>query len=230
MLDKILKITGTAALYGFSSLFLASLILGTYLAYAWNIDKSKRNRMLAIAQGHDLTEIQKAVEQRVAEMSFEDVLELRAKRLREEEFKRDSSEKNVTELMLADEKRIDAKIARLEKLRKDYDDHVKKSTTDAKAAGLAEQTRIIEAAEPEFAKDIILGIIKDFGDTRRVLEMLLAMEEKNRDEILFAMEGEEELKELVVLLQKIGNGEPLADVLNEADRLSRERNPESNSQ
>lgn len=219
MLDKLLKITGTAALYGCTSLLLASLLLAGYLTYAWKIDKSKRIRMLAIAQGHDLAEIQRAVEDRIAEMSYEEVLKLRAKRLREEEAKQFTSEESVTRMLLADEKKIDAKILQNEKMRKDFDKYVKDYLDRTKAAGLAEETRLIEQAEPDFAKDIILGIIKDFGDYERVLTMLLAMEEQSRGEILYAMQKEEELKELVNLLQKIGNGEPLSKVVEEAKKL-----------
>ena len=227
MLDKLLKITGTVALYGCASMFLASLLLGTYLTYAWQIDQSKRIRMIAIAQGHDLADIQKAVENRIAEMSYDQVLELRAKRLRALEFEGNTSERNVTGLLLADEKKIDEKLRQIDERRKAFDQHVQNSLDRTKSKGLAEQTRLIEEAEPETAKNIILGIIKDFGDYERVLTMLLSMDDKRRGQILYAMESEEELKTLVTLLQKIGNGEPLAKVIEEAKKLSEEKSEQS---
>lgn len=220
MLDKILRITGTIALYGCASMFLASLVLLTYLRFAWDVNESKRVKMLAIAQGHDLSEIQRAVEDRIAEMSYEEVLEKRAKRLREDEIKGGSGEKEVTDTLLADEKRIDTKLKQIQTRKDTFDKYVKDYQDRAKAIGLAEETRLIEEAEPEFAKDIILGLIKDHGATERVLTMLLAMDENNRSEILYAMQTEEELKELCILLQKIGDGEPLSKVLEEAKEKS----------
>lgn len=216
MLDKLLKISGTIALYGCTSTFLAMLILAGYLSYAWKIDKAKRLRLLAIAQGHDIADLQKRVEDEIARMSYEEVLELRAKRLREEEFKQDGSEKIVTEKLLVDEKQIDEKLRQFRRQRDSFDKHVNDYLAKAKAAGLAEQTRLIEEAEPELAKDIILGILKDYSDYDRVLTMLLAMDERNRGEILYAMQGQEEQKKLVELLQRIGNGEPLSKVAEEA--------------
>jgi len=44
------------------------------------------------------------------------------------------------------------------------------------------------------------------------------MEEKKRDEIYAAMQGEEELKELCILLQRIGDGEPMRKVLEDAEK------------
>lgn len=225
MLDTILKFTGAAALYGCTSLFLASLILLAYLGYAWDIDKAKRVKMLSIAQGHDLTEILQAVETRIAEMSYEEVLEKRAKRLREEELRDESSEKNVTETLLADEKRIDAKLKQIKTERDALDKYVKDQMDRYRTAGIAEETRLIEQAEPEFAKSIILRLVKDHGATERVLTMLMAMDERNRARILYAMQAEDELKDLCVLLQKIGDGEPLSKVLQEAKQNSQQAKP-----
>ena len=225
MLDKLLKITGTLALYGCASMFLATLLLGAYLTYAWNIDQTKRIRLLALAQGHDITDIQKAVEDRIAEMSYDQVLELRAKRLREEEAKKMSSEAEVTELLLADEKKINAELKKIRKEREAFDKYVKDYQDRARSAGLAEETRIIEEAEPEFAKDVILRLLRERGATQRVLTMLMAMDEKNRSEILYAMQGEDEQKELIDLLQRIGDGEPMSKVLEEAEERSKESEP-----
>lgn len=222
MLDKILKLSGTVALYGCTSTLLAMLILAGYLSYAWKIDKAKRLRLLAIAQGHDIADLQRRVEDEIARMSYEEVLELRAKRLREEEFKNETGEQLVTEKLLADEKQIDEKLRQFRRQRDAFDKHVNDYIEKNKSRGLAEQTRLIEEAEPELAKDIILGILKDYSDYDRVLTMLLAMDERNRGEILYAMQGQEEQKKLVELLQRIGNGEPLAKVAEEAKKNSLE--------
>ncbi|MDR0870705.1 MAG: hypothetical protein LBN39_07930 [Planctomycetaceae bacterium] len=216
MLDKLLKISGTAALYFCAGMFLATLILAAVLSYSWNIDKAKRLKMLAIAQGLEIADIQQAVTDRIAQMTYEQILEERAKRLRNQEFQKESSEETVTKSLIADEKKIDAKLKQIGAKEKAFDQKIKDYQKKASAKGIVEETRLIEEAEPEQGKDIILGIIKDFGDYERVLTMLLAMDEKRRGEILYAMTVEEEKKKLVELLQKIGNGEPLSKVAQEA--------------
>ncbi len=159
MLDKLLKITGTLALYGCASMFLATLLLGAYLMYAWNIDKNKRIMLLALAQGLDVAAVQQAVEDRIAEMSYDQVLELRAKRLREEEAKGVSSERPVNELLLADGQKVNAELQKIRSEREAFERYVKDWQERNRAAGLAEETRLLEEAEPEWARDRILELL-----------------------------------------------------------------------
>jgi hypothetical protein len=218
MLDKLLKITGTLALYGCTSMFLATIILGVYLKYAWQIDHEKWIKMLAVAQGFELAEIQQAVEDRIAEMTYEEVLEHRAKRTREDEFKQESIEKTVViapppvetpaEEIKPEQKKDDSMIKAFEKRLAEE----KKKAADA---GLAEETRLLENMEPEQAKEVIRRLLKD-GAMQRVLTMLLEMEERNRGKILYTMQGEEELKDLCDILQRIGNGEPQTSLIDNA--------------
>jgi len=215
MLDKLFKITGTVALYGCTSLFLASLLLCAYLKYAWRIDNVRWAQIVALAQGHDIFGLHEKVEQAIAEMSYEEVLQIRAKRLRDEEFARETGGQ-LANTLPADEIKINAKLQEIKDTRAAFDKYVKDWIDKQKEAGLAEQTRLIEEAKPEFAKDMILRIIKEYGDVERVLTMLLRMDDDRRGAILYRMQKEEELKELCNLLQKIGNGEPLVKVLEEA--------------
>ncbi|MCL2742993.1 MAG: hypothetical protein FWE67_03995 [Planctomycetaceae bacterium] len=226
-LDTLLRVSGTAALYGCTSTLLAAILLGAYLSYAWNIDKNKRLRLWAIAQGHDIADLQRQIEDKIARMSYEEVLELRAKRLREEEFQSNSSEGAVNEIIAVDEKDIDAKLKQFRRQRTAFDKHISDYIASTKSRGIAEQTRLIEEAESDRAKDMILGILKEYNDYNRVLTMLLAMDERKRGQILYEMTGEEEMKKLVDLLQRIGNGEPLAKVADDAAEQARQLPPET---
>ena len=219
MLDKLLKVSGVVALYGCTSLFLASLLLAAYLKYAWRIDGVRWAQIVALAQGHDVFGLHEKVEQRIAEMSFEEVLEIRARRLREiESAELIGSQPPATQV--GDEARLNAKLKEITDARSAFDQYVKDRLDKAQEAGLLEQTRLIEEAKPEMAKDIILGLIKDHGAVERVLTMLLKMDDRRRGEILYRMQKEEELKELCNLLQRIGNGEPLSKVLEDAKRAA----------
>jgi hypothetical protein len=217
-LDKLLKITGMLALYGCTSMFLATVILGAYLTYAWQIDHEKWIKMLAVAQGFDVAEIQQAVEDRIAEMTYEEVLELRAKRTREDEFQRESVGRTIVVAppsveTPAEEKKPEPK--KEDSMIKAFEKRLAEEKKKANDAGLAEETRLLENMEPEQAKEVIRRLVKD-GAMQRVLTMLLAMEERNRGEILYTMQGEEELKDLCDILQRIGNGEPQTSLIDNA--------------
>jgi hypothetical protein len=212
MLDKLLKFSGTATLYTCTSLFLAGLILGVYLKYAWQIDHEKWVKILAAAQGLELANIQEEVQKRIAEINYDTVLERRAARIRDEEFLRRSVEQNVavTPPVEVPQPQPETKTSKPEDDReKRFEKKVKDYLDQAKSAGLSEETRLLEAMEPEQAKEVIRKLWKD-GAVERVLTMLLAMEEKNRGEILYSMQQNEELKDLCDILQRIGNGEPLS--------------------
>ncbi|MDR2641536.1 MAG: hypothetical protein LBC74_01955 [Planctomycetaceae bacterium] len=217
MLDKILKIIGTTLLYGSASTFMAMILLWTCLSYSWNIDKSKRIKMIAIAQGHDLAALQRGIEDRIGTMTYEEILERRAKWLQENELRdNSSSNENLSQLLTKDMEEIDHKLALIDKREKVFQKHIDDYLASTKNAGLDEQREIIEKADPDVAKNILLGIIRDFGDWNRVLTMIRDMNAQKKREILYAMEGEEEQKKLVELLQKIGNGEPLAPEIEKA--------------
>ena len=216
MIDKLLKAAGLFGLYFCASMFLAMLIVGTYLKFAWGIDKNKWNMAVATLQGYDTLAIKKAVQERIQEMSYDEVLRIRATGLREKEAEQNIDTSVVGVAASLDERRINEQLLAIEQKRKDFDDTVKKQLDKYKTAGLMEETRAIEAMEAEDAKDVILRLIKDHAATERVLIMLLAMEEKKRDEIYAAMQGEEELKELCRLLQRIGDGEPMSKVAKDA--------------
>ncbi|MDR0391092.1 MAG: hypothetical protein LBH59_04225 [Planctomycetaceae bacterium] len=217
MLDKILKVVGTGLLYGSVSTFWAMVLLWLCLSFSWNIDKSKRIKMIAIAQGHDVAAVQHEIENRIGTMTYAEILERRAKWLQENELQdNSSSNENLSQLLAKDMAEIDRKLALIDKREKTFQKHIDDYLASTKTAGLDEERDIIERAEPDIAKNILLGIIRDFGDWNRVLTMVRDMNAQKKREILYAMEGEEEQKQLIALLQKIGNGEPLAPEIEKA--------------
>ncbi|MDR3181506.1 MAG: hypothetical protein LBT89_01070 [Planctomycetaceae bacterium] len=209
---------GTAALYLGTATCLAAILLGLYLKYAWNIDKNKFYRAIAVLQDVDILAQQRAAEKRVAEISYQDVLEQRAKRNREAELPSVTLIEQIAAEPVPEPPKpeptpvIDetAQISAFEKRVKEYQDK-------ARAAGLAEETRLLENMDPEQAKEVIRKLWKE-GARRRVLEMLMAMEDQKRGDIVYAMrqDNAEELKDLCDILQRIGDGEPMAGVIEEA--------------
>ncbi len=82
MLDKILRITGSGALYFCTGLLVAAVLLGLYLMFAWKIDKGKLNRMFAIARGRDImaeeAKLRREIEDRISQLTYDQVLAERA--------------------------------------------------------------------------------------------------------------------------------------------------------
>ncbi|MDR3234927.1 MAG: hypothetical protein LBT46_14915 [Planctomycetaceae bacterium] len=224
---KALQAGGVGALYLGTATCCAAILLGLYLKYAWNIDKTKYYKMLAVAQGLDIDAQQKAAENRIAEMGYDAVLERRAERNRQAETQSVMPIEQIAAEPVPEPPKVEtppvvddsAKISAFEKRVKEYQDK-------ARAAGLGEETRLLENMDPEQAKEVIRKLWKD-GAMRRVLEMLLAMEEAKRGAILYTMQQDkaEELKDLCDILQRIGNGEPAASLIEEAAKNSEPSNP-----
>jgi len=210
--------SGIAALYLGTSTLLAAILTAAYLTYAWDIDSTKVYRAVATLQGSDLSAIRQSERDAAAQISYDAMIAERAKRLREDEFRRDVTQRAAS-LQLPPEdpkpqpppppsaaERIDA-----------YKKRIADDLAQSEAAGLDEQTRLIANMVPDQAKEVIRKLWKD-GANKRVVQMLTAMEEKERERILYAMResNDEELKDLCEILQRIGDGEPMRSVIQKA--------------
>jgi len=210
--------SGTAALYLGTSTLLAAILLAVLLTFAWKIDSQRAYRALAILQGVELDEIQQAERDEAAKISFQDTLDRRAARLLSDEFRQDITQRALS-LQLPPEdpkpelpsppsaaERIDA-----------YEKRIAADLARSRADGLDEETRLIANMIPDQAKEVIRKLWKD-GANKRVIQMLTAMEDRERERILYAMResNDEELKDLCEILQRIGDGEPMASAIKEA--------------
>ncbi|HBT76650.1 MAG TPA: hypothetical protein DEB39_06935 [Planctomycetaceae bacterium] len=219
MLDKILRITGTGALYFCSSMFFAILLLGAYLTFAWSIDKDKLNRMVSVAQGADAAAdqeaLRRAVEDRIAQMTYDEVLAKRAERSRQEEF--DSEKIGLgADRVVADGLKIEAQIDQLNAHAANFEKRLQDVRKQAQDEGILQETGMIEKMPPEQAKKVLLDIIKQ-GGIERVIVLFKGMEENTRKKILAQFEADEERADLVRVLQMIGDGEPVNKVVEEAN-------------
>jgi len=201
--------SGTAALYLCASAFLAATLLAAYLTLTGYIDKAKWYRALAILQGVETVETQKAERDIIAEKGADAMLEQRAIRVMERDYF-----ENVTQAVAAlppppapptpeppppvpsDADKISA-----------FEKRVNEALAKAGAAGLGDLTEILAKADPDMAKEVIRKFWKD-GQNQRVLQILSEMEERERNRILFSFRQSDpdELKDLTEILQRIGDG------------------------
>ena len=219
-LAAVMQGSGTAALYLGASTLLAAILLAVIMTYAWDIDRERWFRALAILQGVELAEIQQAERDAVAEISFEEVLERRAMWNREREFRQEITEQAVRWQLPPEEPaplpppppsdadRISA-----------YEQRVQRDIAQSRTEGLAELTQILGRGNPEWAKGVVRELWQQ-GQNRLVLQALLDLEERQRERILFAMQetNDEELRDLCEILLRIAAGEPRTSILEEAAR------------
>ena len=217
-----LQSSGTAALYLGTSTLLAAILLAAYLTYAWDIDRERFYKAYAVLQGLDVSEMEQAAQERVAEMVYDAMLTRRAERLRESEFQDVRQQAAALPLPPADEpppppppppntaERIDA-----------YAKRVQEDLARAQSAGRDELTRLLEdrRMDLEQAKEVIRKFWKD-GFEDLVLMTLLDMADRRRGEILYTFDQEnpEELKELNEILKAISDGRPMANIIENAAR------------
>jgi len=211
--------SGTGALYLGASTLLAGILLAAYLTYAWDITPTKWYRALAILQGYELDEIQKAEQAGAAEVRYEGVRAYRGERLLDDDYNRDVTQQIASfspppkdpeptppPPQPSSAERISA-----------YEKRIADDLAKAQSSGLDEQTRLLENADPEWAKTVLLQDWKD-GKYQRVLTILLDMADRRRGAIFYAMQpdNEEELKAIGEMLQRIGDGEPMSAVIKDA--------------
>lgn len=216
-MSRLLNVSGVGFLYLAASLFLAQLLLGAYLAYAWRIDKDKVNLMLAVAQGFDLYEselkLREAVEDKIVQMSYDEILAMRAKRGIQEDLEK-TRESNTKDIILAD-------VRRFEEQRNDFNEIIlnsRKYLTDlekeAQSQGFQDLVANMEALAPPLAKAQIMKMYDDEQHDRIVM-LLRSMNERSRKKLLNVLTEEEDIEKLADILKRIGDGEP-------ESRISRE--------
>jgi hypothetical protein len=218
MIAGAIQNSGVAAVYLGTSTLLAGILLAIYLSFAWNITPERWYRAYAVLYGVDQEDIQKAKREQIAEITRDDVVERRAVRNLNENYNRDITEHALSLLLPpedpkppppqppSDADRISA-----------YEKRIAADRAKAESAGLAEAIRTLENMDADLAKEEIILLWKD-GKMQFVLSILNGMEDKRKDAIYGAFQttNDEETKVLKEILQKIGDGEPMTSIIQNA--------------
>ncbi|MGL6195779.1 MAG: hypothetical protein ACRC2T_13265 [Thermoguttaceae bacterium] len=219
-MDRLLKLSGTALLYIGASMFLAELIFLAYLKFAWGINSNKVNQMIAIAQGIDIFQTEKklreAVEDKIQQMSYDEVLKIRAERGLQGDYGKMISGQS--------EKALLADVRRFEDQKKQFDQSVlnfEKRLTDLKkeqeSAGFNELVLMMESLDAKLSKKQILQMIENKEQDRVVL-ILRAMKPVARKKLLNVLKEDSDVKELADIFRRVGDGEPESKLVKEAQK------------
>jgi len=214
--------SGILVLYGAASLFFATLLLGAYLKYAWQIDSDKMAKIFAVAQGFDVAQtedkIREAYLKEALNVVRQDVLDQRAMRHRDLELQ-DKAATDVLGQIEVEGAKNEKNKKEIETLIASFQEQLKKLQEQSQSQGITELTEIIASIEPDLAKQYILDMITN-AEYARVVTVLKGMEPKRRSRIINGFQLEDELKNMAGILRRIGNGEPDMALVNDMKKLA----------
>ena len=226
MTEKLMRGFGIVTLYGAASILLSLLMLGGYLWYAWDMNQDKLMKMVAVAQGFDVNQMQKdimtAVRDEQMTITREEVLNQRAMQIRNIELQGKAAFDVLAQ--------IESESARIEQMKKEidqkqaaFDDRQRRINEEAESRGLTDLTTYLEMADSELAKFYFIDMIEN-AEYERVIRVMRGMQPKRLRGIINSFEADDEKADMARVLRKIGNGEPEATLARELKEIA-ERNP-----
>ncbi len=218
MIEKLMRGLGIVVLYGSASLLLAAVMMCGYLWYAWGMNQEKLMKMLAVAQGFDVRQMEEEIKDT---MLVEQMSVTRAEVLRERAMQDRNAElqgKAATEIL----SQIESESSRIALMKKEieekqaaFDAQRKKLQEEAESRGITDLTNFLETADAELAKFYISDMIEK-AEYSRVIWVLRGMQPKKRTNIINEFADDTSKADMAKVLRRIGNGEPeslLADDL-----------------
>lgn len=193
------------------------LVLGVLTARG-NLDGDKVLKIVALTNGIDITgdRLQEMLdESRTTESpSFEEILEHRAERGLDMDLQRHAID-NYSEQVQAYLRELQERTARFDLRREAFNarlDDLQQGQTDE---GMRELQRTLEVLPPDQAKTQLLMIFDD-GEIDTVVNIVQAMSADKRKKILREFVEPDEEKKLGEILRRLGEGEPLKSLIEEA--------------
>jgi len=222
MTEKLMRGLGIVVLYGSASLLLAGMMLGSYLWYAWDMNRDKLMKMTAVAQGFDVLQMQEDIKDAMLaeQMSItrDEILRERAMQDRNTELQGKVSS-DVLSQVESESQRITQMLKEIDEKRAAFDTLQKKLKEEAESKGIADLTSYLELADAEIAKFYISDMIEK-GEYNRVIWVLRGMETKKLKGILNVFEDDTEKADMAKVLRRIGNGEPESVLAEELKRVA----------
>lgn len=215
MIEKIMKILGYTLLYLAASLFFASILLAGYLWYAWDMNRDKLVKAIAIVQGFDIYGTEEAVReayiQTANDIHYKEILDERAMRTLNTDMADKVNSETLMQIRVERQTILDSK-DEIVKLRDSFEKRLKEIDEASKTEGMTTLTQIYSQIDAELAKRYILDMIEK-GEFVKVIYVMENMEPRKRSGIINEMEADEELLKMADVLRRIGNGEPEADLV-----------------
>jgi len=224
MRDRILNFLGIGIVYFAASMFFAQTLLAAYLAFVWNVDRSKIEQMIATAQGYDLYAMEQERQQehidRVQQALYDEVLQLRAERLLQGDL--DRARGGVLEdSVLVQVRQFEDQRRQFDEIVRNFNRRIADVENARRSAAFNDLVSNMSLLAPANAKTQIMKMVEDKREDQ-VVSILGAMEDGPRKKLLNVMREEEEIEVLADILRRIADGEPEAQIARDTrDELSR---------
>lgn len=199
---------------------LSAIVLGTVITVKWNIDRSKVVKMIAIAQGVDLTPpappVDRAREASPEQVSYGQVLEARVDKFRDIELREQALRNNLVQLR-ADQARLAEDRSALAKSRETFLAELAQSKNEAVGEGWEQNRASLAALKPKQAKELLL-IMLGKNEINDVVALLAPMADSKRAKIFAEFKTPEECQKVDEILRLIRSGDPRAAAAVDARR------------
>jgi HAMP domain-containing protein len=209
-----LGILGPVVLYLAATLFFAQLLLVGYLSYAWRLNSEKLSQIVAIAQGIDLfrteEKVRKTFEEKAGSIFQEEVIKRRAERDRDVEFEKLVIDDNIDQI-LSEARWLKKEKEEINWLYRNFEKRLDDIQAKAEEEGFIELTQMLETIDPALAKRYLLDMIEK-GEENRVVQLIMAMDQRRRAKIIDEMQQDPEVEEMAEIFDRIAKGDPTAEL------------------
>ena len=194
---------------------IAQAIIVGYLVSKWHVDRERILHVVAAAQGIDLTppkpEAPPEPKEQVSEqLSFDQILDARATKIRDVEL-REQALKNGADQLRFEQNRLGDERLAFQNTKKAFEEDLTTVQKRATDGGWDETRRVLLAAKPKQAKELVLKML-DKNELDAVVALMSPMPDNRRSKIIAEFKSPDEVKKIDEILREIRRGEPLTDM------------------
>jgi hypothetical protein len=207
-------------MYACVATVIAEAVLALTIVPRLKLNRERTVQMLAIAYGMDLFAMREEVaaaqeKERISaeQASFDQILEARALKTRDIEFREQALQNGLEQLRVAQRKAAD-EYKRCAQLKDSFDAALKALDEGAEASGADAVRRILETIKPKQAKELIVQMLAD-KKLDQVVATLGAMSDAKRAKIIGEFKTPEETVKIGEVLRRIREGTPTAQMAEE---------------
>lgn len=212
---------------------LAEAIIVGVLASKWHIDRERFLHMIAAAQGIDLTppkvEAPKLPKEESSEqVSIEQVLDARATKVRDLELREQALKNGADQLRFEQSKLADERLA-FQRTKTAFDGNLTAIQKQATDGGWDETRRVLVAAKPKQAKELIVQMLEK-KELDAVVALMTPMPDNRRAKIIAEFKTPDEMKKIDEILREIRRGDPLTGMTANTRQQLDQSNPSTGPQ
>jgi hypothetical protein len=215
MIRRLFRAIRWMFVYGCVATIIAEVLLVSFLARSWHIDRDRLIRTLAVAQGVDL----RALEEKAAgeqpdvsreQPSYEQVLETRAVKVRHLELREQALADALRQVAHQERKVIEEKET-VAGLKKSFEAELAALEQQAASQGMEDTRAKLTAIKPAQAKLLLDDLLAD-GEIETVVALLQGMPNTKASKIIGEFKTDKDLENIGEVLRQILEGGALADL------------------